>query len=83
MPDRDTGKEIFQIHLAKTPVGNDVITEELAEKTEMFCGAEIPAYDSVAYDQVKTSLSKALAEVQELAFTTVVGRYYYYNKRIT
>lgn len=36
------------------------MTEELAEKTEMCCGAEIPAYDSVAYDQVKTSLSKSL-----------------------
>ena len=75
MPDRDTGKEIFQIHL--TLLGNDVMTEELAEKTEMCCGAEIPAYDSVAYDQVKTSLSKSLAEVQELACTTVVGRSYW------
>jgi len=52
LPDRDIGKEIFQIHLAKTPVGNDVMNEELAEKTEMCCGAEIPAYDSVAYDQL-------------------------------
>ena len=39
----------------------------------MFCGAEIPAYDSVAYDQVKTSLSKALAEVQELASQLSLG----------
>lgn len=43
LPDRDARKEIFQIHLAKTPVGNDVIIEELAEKTEMFSGAEITA----------------------------------------
>lgn len=43
LPDRDARKEIFQIHLAKTPVGNDVVIEELAEKTEMFSGAEITA----------------------------------------
>ena len=43
LPDRGTRKEIFTIHLRKTPLGVDVALEELVHKTENFSGAEISA----------------------------------------
>ena len=43
LPDIEARKEIFQIHLSKTPLGADVVLDNLAEKTEMFSGAEISA----------------------------------------
>lgn len=43
LPDRPAREEIFKIHLSKTPLGADVAIEELAQKTEMFSGAEISA----------------------------------------
>ena len=43
LPDLEARKEIFKIHLSNTPVGDDVGIEELAERTEMFSGAEISA----------------------------------------
>lgn len=43
LPDTEARKEIFKIHLAKTPLGNDVVLQDLAERTEMFSGAEISA----------------------------------------
>ncbi|XP_068701398.1 ATPase family gene 2 protein homolog A-like isoform X1 [Montipora foliosa] len=43
LPDLEARKEIFKIHLSNTPVGDDVVIEELAERTEMFSGAEISA----------------------------------------
>lgn len=43
LPDRGAREEIFRIHLSKTPLGADVAIEELAQKTEMFSGAEISA----------------------------------------
>lgn len=67
LPDRDARKEIFQIHLANTPVGNDVVIEELAEKTEMFSGAEITALCREA----------ALAALEEnIESTEVRGRHF-------
>ncbi|XP_067039753.1 ATPase family gene 2 protein homolog A-like isoform X2 [Acropora muricata] len=67
LPDSDARKEIFQIHLANTPVGNDVVIEELAEKTEMFSGAEITALCREA----------ALAALEEnIESTEVRGRHF-------
>lgn len=43
LPDKDAREEIFRIHLSKTPLGADVVIEDLAQKTEMFSGAEISA----------------------------------------
>ena len=43
LPDTEARKEIFKIHLAKTPLGNDVVLQDLVERTEMFSGAEISA----------------------------------------
>ena len=43
LPDTEARKEILKIHLAKTPLGNDVVLQDLAERTEMFSGAEISA----------------------------------------
>ena len=44
LPDTEARKEIIKIHLAKTPLGNDVVLQDLAERTEMFSGAEISAF---------------------------------------
>lgn len=43
LPDKNAREEIFKIHLAKTPLGGDVAIRDLAEKTDMFSGAEIAA----------------------------------------
>ena len=43
LPDKEARKEIFKIHLAKTPLRNDVVLQDLAERTEKFSGAEISA----------------------------------------
>lgn len=43
LPDKEAREEIFRIHLSKTPLGADVVIEDLAQKTEMFSGAEISA----------------------------------------
>lgn len=43
LPDKDAREEIFRIHLSKTPLSADVVIEDLAQKTEMFSGAEISA----------------------------------------
>lgn len=43
LPDRNARKEIFAIHLSKTPLGADVVIEDLAARTEMFSGAEVSA----------------------------------------
>ena len=40
-PDRAARKEIFKIHLRKTPLGEDVDLERLAEITEGYTGADI------------------------------------------
>jgi len=40
-PDVKDRKEIFEIHLKKTPLSKDVSLEELAEKTEYYVGADI------------------------------------------
>ena len=34
LPDKEARKEIFKIHLAKTPLRNDVVLQDLAERTE-------------------------------------------------
>ena len=44
LPDTEARKEIIKLHLAKTPLGNDVVLQDLAERTEMFSGAEISAF---------------------------------------
>ena len=41
LPDKEARKDIFKIHLAKTPLANDVVLQDLAERTEIFSGAEI------------------------------------------
>jgi len=43
LPDKEARNEIFKIHLAKTPLAIDVVLQDLAERTEMFSGAEISA----------------------------------------
>ena len=43
IPDQDTRREVLQIHLSNTPVGDDVRTDELVERTHGFSGAEISA----------------------------------------
>lgn len=43
LPDKNAREEIFKIHLIDTPLGDDVVMGDLAEKTEMFSGAEITA----------------------------------------
>ena len=41
LPDKEARKDIFKIHLAKTPLANDVVLQDLAERTEIFWGGEI------------------------------------------
>ena len=41
LPDKDARKDISKIYLAKTPLANDVVLQDLAERTEIFSGAEI------------------------------------------
>ncbi|XP_076815357.1 ATPase family gene 2 protein homolog A-like [Clavelina lepadiformis] len=41
LPDADTRREIFRIRFRKMPIADDVILEELVEKTVMYSGAEI------------------------------------------
>lgn len=43
LPDKNAREEIFKIHLIDTPLGDEVVMGDLAEKTEMFSGAEITA----------------------------------------
>ena len=33
LPDKEARKDIFKIHLAKTPLANDVVLQDLAERT--------------------------------------------------
>jgi len=41
LPDKEARKDIFKIHLAKTLLANDVVLQDLAERTEIFSGVEI------------------------------------------
>ena len=38
---KEVRKDIFKIYLAKTLLANDVVLQDLAERTEIFSGAEI------------------------------------------
>ena len=41
LPVKEARKDIFKIFFAKTPLANDVVLQDLAERTEIFSGAEI------------------------------------------
>ena len=43
IPDKETRKKIFEVHLKKVPIAKDVKIEKLAEKTENYSGADIQA----------------------------------------
>ncbi len=43
VPDKETRKKIFEVHLRKVPIAKDVKIEKLAEKTENYSGADIQA----------------------------------------
>jgi transitional endoplasmic reticulum ATPase len=42
-PDKDSRKQIFQVHLRKVPLANDVDIDRLADLTEGYTGADIAA----------------------------------------
>ncbi len=42
-PDKDSRKQIFQVHLKKVPLANDVDIDRLADLTEGYTGADIAA----------------------------------------
>ena len=42
LPDIEARKEIFEIHLLKTPFGADVVLEDLAKKTGCFQTLKFP-----------------------------------------
>ena len=42
-PDKEARKEIFEIHTREMPIEDDVVLEELAEKTAGYSGADIAA----------------------------------------
>ena len=77
LPDREARKEIFKIHLSKTPLGADVVIEDLTEKTEMFSGAEISALcreAALAALQEDIESSKVLRRHFDAAFMAVKPR---------
>jgi len=77
LPDREARKEIFKIHLSKTPLGNDVVIEDLTEKTEMFSGAEISALcreAALAALQENIESSEVLKRHFDAAFMAVKPR---------
>ena len=43
VPDEEARKKIFEIHLRKKPVADDVDIEDLAKRTENYTGADIEA----------------------------------------
>jgi transitional endoplasmic reticulum ATPase len=48
MPDKDTRKQILQIHLKKKPLGADVNMDKLVDLTDRYTGAEIEALVNAA-----------------------------------
>lgn len=77
LPDREARREIFKIHLSKTPLGADVVLEDLTEKTEMFSGAEISALcreAALAALQEDIESSKVLRRHFDAAFMAVKPR---------
>jgi len=55
MPDKETRKDIFTVHLRGKPLGEDIDIEELAKWTERYVGADIAAI-------VKEAVMAALRE---------------------
>ena len=41
LSDKEVRKDFFKIYLAKTLLANDVVLQDLAERTEIFSGAGI------------------------------------------
>ncbi len=41
VPDRGARREIFKVHMRRMPVAEDVVPEELVDKTDMYTGADI------------------------------------------
>lgn len=55
VPDKETRKKIFEVHLKGKPLGEDVSIEDLANRTERYVGADIAAI-------VKEAVMAALRE---------------------
>jgi len=47
-PDRDSRIQIIKIHTRKKPLGEDVTTEQLADHTDGYTGADIASLSSAA-----------------------------------
>jgi transitional endoplasmic reticulum ATPase len=74
LPDREARKEILRVQTSvvrKVPLAKDVNLDELAEKTEMFTGAELAELVlRAARNALKTDKSKVSAEDFEIALKT-------------
>jgi transitional endoplasmic reticulum ATPase len=77
IPDLDSRKEIFRIHLNEKPLSADISVEDLAARTEGFSGADIQAVAETAtmnairrfLSQNKGDNAKAKENVKQLVIT--------------
>lgn len=59
VPDKDSRKQIFQIHVKKKPLGPDVSIDKLVEMTEGMTGADIAAIvNAAAMSAIKEHVTK-------------------------
>jgi transitional endoplasmic reticulum ATPase len=60
VPDLDARKEILRIHLEKKPLAEDVMIDQLAEKTEKYTGADLAALaNTTAMLVIKEHITKS------------------------
>ena len=62
-PDKETRKNIFDVHTRNMDIGGDVNTEELAELTDGYTGADI---DAVCREAGMDAIREVIAENKEL-----------------